>query len=82
MVNFFYYVYLFSDINECDFENGNCSDICNNTDGSYFCSCLAGFQLDDSGLNCLGKYNVIIIGDKEREGGREIKDGSREGEKD
>lgn len=34
-----------ADINECSIQNGACSQICNNTVGSYFCSCLAGYHL-------------------------------------
>ena len=42
------------DINECDELNGGCSHYCNNTDGSYYCSCPVGYELDDQEL-CKGK---------------------------
>ena len=44
------------DINECDVLNGGCSHYCNNTDGSYYCSCPVGYELVDQEL-CKGKYN-------------------------
>ena len=34
-----------SDINECSINNGNCSQLCNNTIGSFVCSCLPGYQV-------------------------------------
>ena len=35
----------FKDINECTTSNGGCEQICNNTIGSFMCSCLFGFTL-------------------------------------
>ena len=45
------YTNSFPDINECN-GNNRCSmnANCNNTDGSYTCSCLIGFEGD--GINC------------------------------
>ena len=39
--------YLFwIDINECSHNNGGCEDTCNNTMGSYKCSCqVIGYSL-------------------------------------
>ena len=34
-----------SDINECSINNGNCTQVCNNTIGSFVCSCLLGYQV-------------------------------------
>ncbi|ELU09492.1 hypothetical protein CAPTEDRAFT_223674 [Capitella teleta] len=34
-----------TDVNECDTDTDFCSDICNNTDGSYVCQCNPGFDL-------------------------------------
>ena len=45
---------LYLDINECNVLNGGCSHYCNNTDGSYYCSCPVGFELVDEEL-CKGK---------------------------
>ena len=37
------------DINECLELNGNCSDICTNTAGSFECKCSSGSTLDSNG---------------------------------
>lgn len=34
--------------NECDINNGGCSQNCHDTPGSYFCSCHEGFTLVDN----------------------------------
>ena len=46
---------LFTDDDECSdpiVENGGCSHTCNNVYGDYYCSCPAGYVLDERGLNC------------------------------
>ena len=48
---------VFLDINECSESFGdNCTENanCTNTEGSYFCSCLSGYQED--GERCIGKH--------------------------
>ena len=45
-----------SDINECATNNGNCSQICTNTVGSFICSCQPGFMLNLDNINCAGEY--------------------------
>jgi len=45
----------YSDIDECATSNGGCEQICNNTIGSFYCSCDTGYQLDVNGLNCTGE---------------------------
>ena len=45
-----------TDINECGDNDGGCSQICNNTEGSYACLCNDGYELDGDGKHCLGKY--------------------------
>ena len=47
-----------TDINECDVENGGCSDICNNEPGSWSCACPEGFQLDTDQVTCIGKFTI------------------------
>ena len=47
----------FLDINECDNNNGGCSQNCTNTNGSFFCSCDEGYQLKSDGLTCKGNGN-------------------------
>ena len=44
-----------TDINECATNNGGCEQICNNTAGSYQCSCGPGYTLNSDGHACDGK---------------------------
>ena len=50
------YFCIVSDINECDKDNGGCSQICNNTAGSFECKCRTGYDLDANGLTCNGNH--------------------------
>ena len=50
-----------TDINECLFSNGNCSQACTNTNGSYFCSCQNGYMLSDDSMTCNGKYSLLVM---------------------
>ena len=34
--------------------------MCNNTNGSFFCSCEMGYQLDSSGLICRGMLTTQL----------------------
>lgn len=34
-----------TDVNECEQNNGNCEQICINSQGSYRCACETGFDL-------------------------------------
>ena len=50
------------DINECVTQNGECEQNCQNTIGSYSCSCLTGYLIDDNnGYNCTGLYRQVCI---------------------
>ena len=33
-----------------------CSQHCNNTEGSHFCDCYVGYELQDDGLTCNGEH--------------------------
>ena len=44
----------FLDINECDLLNGGCENGCNNTMGSFYCTCSDGFNLVNESF-CEGK---------------------------
>ena len=44
------------DVNECATNNGNCSQICTNTIGSYACLCLTGYKLNIDNKTCAGEY--------------------------
>ena len=55
----FFWFYL--DINECNGVN-DCQQMCQNTDGSYVCSCTDGFTLEADGRSCAGiHYSCIYI---------------------
>lgn len=44
------------DVNECRRYPGRlCGHKCENTPGSYYCSCTAGFQLSADGRSCEGE---------------------------
>ena len=45
------YNYNLVDMNECTSGHG-CSHICENTDGSYFCSCPEGYSLNNDDRTC------------------------------
>ena len=40
------------DINECAKYDGGCQHNCTNTNGSYSCSCRAGYKLNEDQHNC------------------------------
>ena len=46
------------DINECMAANGNCSQICTNTNGSYACFCQSGYALTADSRKCTGESMV------------------------
>ncbi len=48
------------DIDECNGIN-SCQQICTNIEGSFECTCDAGFTLDDNNRTCTRKSIVIIV---------------------
>lgn len=40
------------DVNECNTNNGGCSQTCSNTQGGFTCSCNTGYQLAADGKTC------------------------------
>ncbi|XP_031838219.1 uncharacterized protein LOC116429422 isoform X2 [Nomia melanderi] len=47
------------DINECTVDNGGCTEVCENTDGSFFCACDGDEKaLSSDGKSCVDVNNV------------------------
>ena len=58
-------LHCFSDIDECDKDNGGCQHICTNTLGSFHCSCRNGFTIQENGYDCkecMYSFLVLLIG--------------------
>ena len=53
------YVYPLSDVNECELNNGGCSDYCSNNPGSYSCGCREYADLDPDGRHCTCRPGFI-----------------------
>ena len=49
-------IHNYADINECEENIAGCNQYCNNTEGSFFCSCFEGFILRNDSLTCVGMY--------------------------
>lgn len=47
---------VFIDLDECVEELHLCQQVCQNTLGSYRCSCSPGFQLSSDGTSCSGEW--------------------------
>ena len=54
---------MFVDIDECRLGKHQCAQSCQNTAGSYTCSCRSGFTLSANGRRCNGKCYVRTIND-------------------
>ena len=50
---------LFTDINECATNNGGCSQVCLNTEGSYSCDCYPGYELGFNNHTCNGRCTTF-----------------------
>ena len=48
--------YCFADVNECDYLNGKCTQLCVNFIGGFNCSCLVGYTLAEDGFTCRGEW--------------------------
>lgn len=42
-----------TDVNECISNTGGCNQGCNNTDGSFICTCDDGYALSDDERTCV-----------------------------
>ena len=52
---------LFSDVDECLLSTDECEQTCENTVGSYVCSCGEGYELNLDGHKCTGIYVSLVI---------------------
>jgi len=43
-----------SDIDECEEGTDGCDHNCTNTDGSYYCTCMDGYELESDNHTCTG----------------------------
>ena len=50
----------FPDINECAGGDHGCNQGCDNTEGSFTCTCNDGFELSGDGKTCIGKLRSHI----------------------
>ena len=48
-----------TDTDECDAANGGCEDTCENTPGSYYCTCDVGYGLAADRHACIGMTNIL-----------------------
>ncbi len=46
--------FLHLEIHECNEDDHTCQHICNNTHGSFVCSCFDGYNLASNGFSCNG----------------------------
>ena len=53
-------LFFFIDIIECSEGVAECEQNCHNNNGSYTCSCSAGYELADDGFHCTGKLYINI----------------------
>ena len=52
--------YVFTDVDECENNLNNCSYMCINLNGSYYCVCDFGFSLQDDGETCRSKCHKSL----------------------
>ena len=55
------YFNFYSDIDECVEGLDECDHYCNDTFGSYFCTCMDGYELESDHHTCTGKHYTRIL---------------------
>ena len=55
----FYQSHRFVDFNECSENRTECDQLCINVPGSFLCSCIAGYILNDDGMTCRGTCSTL-----------------------
>ena len=56
-------IILIIDIDECVQEMAGCDQNCTNTAGSYYCTCMDGYELESDSHTCTGNhciYNTLV----------------------
>ena len=48
-------------MDECRVKNGGCSQICENSVGSFRCQCRNGYDLGPDKTSCSGKDLITVI---------------------
>ena len=56
-----YHRFMYADVDECSDGIHDCMQNCNNTLGSYICTCDSGFIIDADGRTCDGKHKWSSI---------------------
>jgi hypothetical protein len=49
------------DVNECQVDNGGCSQSCENEPGTFSCECSPGFQLNADQRTCTGGWQIVYL---------------------
>ena len=49
-----------TDIDECSDGSNFCEQLCNNTRGSYVCTCFDGYTLINDSISCQGEAILIL----------------------
>ena len=60
ILNSAYAIIFFLDANECELGTAACDQNCHNTNGSYTCSCNAGYTLDSDRTSCDGMCVYLL----------------------
>ena len=55
-----FYHSCFVDIDECKLNVVRCEQECYNTEGSYFCECNDGYDMESNGYNCTSMKSTRI----------------------
>lgn len=53
------YLFIISDINECNGPLNNCAFRCVNIPGSFACICPMGYSLASDGIHCQGNGSIL-----------------------
>ena len=49
-----------SDIDECEQGTAGCDHNCTNNVGSFFCTCMDGYELDSDNRTCAGDDKISL----------------------